>query len=184
MSTSADQHVDPEVAGDLAPASKLAQIIQRPTAKAPLDDVDVALLKALNDDSRLSQRALSREVGLSAPAIGERLARLERLGVIRGYKLDLDWAALGYSMSVHIPMTAAAGADLGAIIEHLVEMPELEDLDIVTGQWDLIAKFRLRDHAHLQEVLLVRIWQIPGVQRVETFLGLGNYRGAGVLRDV
>ncbi|MFF1879705.1 Lrp/AsnC family transcriptional regulator [Leifsonia sp. NPDC058230] len=184
MSTSADQHVDPEVAGDLASASKLAQIIQRPTAKAPLDDVDVALLKALNDDSRLSQRALSREVGLSAPAIGERLVRLERLGVIRGYTLDLDWAALGYSMSVHIPMTAAAGADLGVIIEHLVEMPELEDLDIVTGQWDLIAKFRLRDHAHLQEVLLVRIWQIPGVQRVETFLGLGNYRGAGVLRDV
>ena len=86
-------------------------------------------------------------------------------------------------MSVHIPMTAAAGADLGAIIERLVEMPELEDLDIVTGQWDLIAKFRLRDHTHLQEVLLVRIWQIPGVQRVETFLGLGNYRGAGMLRE-
>jgi DNA-binding Lrp family transcriptional regulator len=63
-------------------------------------------------------------------------------------------------------------------------MPELEDLDIVTGQWDLIAKFRLRDHAHLQEVLLVRIWQIPGVQRVETFLGLGNYRGAGALSDL
>ena len=183
MSASAEQHVDPET-GEGAPPSKLAQIIQRPTPKAPLDEVDVALLKALNEDSRLSQRALSREVALSAPAIGERLGRLERLGVIRGYTLDLDWAALGYSMSAHIPMTAAAGADLGAIIEQLVEMPELEDLDIVTGQWDLIAKFRLRDHAHLQEVLLVRIWQIPGVQRVETFLGLGNYRGAGALSDL
>ncbi|WIE53970.1 Lrp/AsnC family transcriptional regulator [Curtobacterium sp. MCBD17_003] len=182
MSTSSTEATGPD--DDEAPAgSKLAQLIQRPTAKVPLDDLDHALLRALADDSRRSQRALSREVALSAPAIGERIARLERLGVIRAYTLDIDWATLGYSMSVHIPMTAAAGADLGAIIERLVEMPELEDLDIVTGQWDLIAKFRLRDHAHLQEVLLVRIWQIPGVQRVETFLGLGNYRGAGVLRD-
>lgn len=171
-------------ADDAPAASKLAQIIQRPAPQVPLDEVDIALLKALDADARLSQRGLSREVALSAPAIGERIARLERLGVIRGYTIDIDWAALGYSMTVHIPMTAAAGADLGAIIEHLVEMPELEDLEIVTGQWDLIAKFRLRDHAHLQEVLLVRIWQIPGVQRVETFLGLGNYRGAGVLRDL
>jgi len=167
-----------------SPPHRLADIIKAPSAEVSVDDVDIALLSALSADSRQSQRGLSRELKLSAPAIGERIARLERLGVIRGYTVDVDWAALGYSMSVYIPITAAPGADLGAIIERLVELPELEDVEIVTGQWDLIAQFRLRDHAHLQSILLVQIWQIPGVQRVETFLGLGNYRGRGLLSDL
>ncbi len=147
----------------------------------PVDDLDIELLRRLSTDSRLSQRALSREVSLSAPAIGERVARLERLGVIRGYTLDIDWAALGYSMAVHMTMTAAPGADFGNIVAELRLMPELEDVHIVTGQWDLIARFRLRDHVHLQEVLLGRVWQIAGVQRVETFLELARLTGDGPL---
>jgi Lrp/AsnC family leucine-responsive transcriptional regulator len=159
----------------------LASIIQRPTPAVPLDDLDLDLLRHLARDARLSHRALSRLLGLSPPAIGERVARLERLGVIQCYTLQLDWAALGHPMTVYLPMTAAAGADLRDIITDLQAMPELDDVEIVTGQWDLIARFHLRDHAHLQEVLLGQIWQIAGVQRVETFLGLGSYTGEGLL---
>lgn len=159
----------------------LARIIKRPGPAAPLDELDLELLRHLSRDARLSQRALSRLVALSPPAVGERVARLERLGVVRGYTIEIDWAALGYPMTVYIPMTAAPGADLPVVIDTLRQMPELDDVHIVTGQWDLIARFRLRDHAHLQEVLLVQIWQIAGISRVETFLGLGSYPGAGLL---
>jgi Lrp/AsnC family leucine-responsive transcriptional regulator len=163
------------------PMAALASFIKRPVPAVPMDEVDIDLLRMLAADSRLSQRALSREISLSPPAIGERVARLERLGAIRGYTLDIDWAALGYPMAVHIPVTAAPGADLGHIIDELRKMPELDDVHIVTGQWDLIARFRLRDQGHLQEILLGRVWQIEGIQRVETFLELSRFTGAGVL---
>lgn len=129
-------------------------------------------------------QALSRLIALSPPAIGERGARLERLGVVCGYTLDIDWAALGYPMTVYIPMTAAPGADLRDIIATLQGLRELDDVQIVTGQWDLIARFHVPDHAHLQEVLLVQIWQTAGIQRLETFLGLGSYTGEGLLGPV
>lgn len=164
--------------------SGLASIIKRPVPAAPVDELDLELLRHLSRDARLSHRALSRLVALSPPAVGERLARLERLGVVRGYTLDIDWAALGYPMTVYMAMTAAPGADLRDVIATLQKMPELDDVHIVTGQWDLICRFHLRNQPHLQEVLLVQIWQIAGVQRVETFLGLGSYTGEGLLGPV
>lgn len=68
--------------------------------KAPLDAVNQRLLEVLGEDSRLSVAELARRVQMSAPAVRERIARLEEAGVIRGYRLDVDPAALG------LPVTA------------------------------------------------------------------------------
>jgi DNA-binding Lrp family transcriptional regulator len=53
---------------------------------------------------------------MSPPAIADRLARLERAGVIRGYRVDIDWAALGYPVVVYLAVTAGPGMDLSQII--------------------------------------------------------------------
>ena len=93
-----------------------------------LDDVDRRLLLELTADPRLSKSALARRAGVSTPTATSRVARLERLGVIRGYRLDIDSAALGLAMSAWVrvrpgpgqlhkiahrvePGAAAAGAD-------------------------------------------------------------------------
>jgi len=99
---------------------------------------------------------------------------LERLGVIRGYTVDIDWAAVGLPVLVYIPMTIAAGSDVRALLDQLRAIPELEELVVVTGGYDFISRFRLRDHAHLQELLLERLYPIPGLRRFETFLSLGE----------
>ena len=65
-----------------------------------LDPTNRQLIAALQDDARLSLAELGRRVGLTAPAVGERLARLEEAGVIRGYHADVDPRALGYELSV------------------------------------------------------------------------------------
>ncbi|MTD15111.1 winged helix-turn-helix transcriptional regulator [Nakamurella sp. YIM 132087] len=159
----------------------LAGAIERQGPPVPLDDIDRELIRRLAADPRSSQRQLAREVNMSGPAVGERIARLERLGVIRGYTVDVDWAALGFPVLVYIPMSIAPGADLTQILADLHEIPELEELIAVTGTYDLMARFRLRDHAHLQTVLLEQLWPIYGLQRIETFLSLGEVRGASVL---
>ncbi|BDI21870.1 Lrp/AsnC family transcriptional regulator [Herbiconiux sp. L3-i23] len=157
-----------------SPMSGMARELEKQRTSVEVDDVDLELLRLLSRDSRVSQRQLARDVGMSPPAVGERIARLERQGLIRGYTTVVDWAALGFPILVYIPMTLTADADLDAILEELRGMPELVELTVVTGSFDMIARFRLRDHSHLQALLLDRIWPIRGLQRIETFLSLGE----------
>jgi Lrp/AsnC family transcriptional regulator for asnA, asnC and gidA len=144
------------------------------TPKVDVDELDLALLRALAIDARQSQRALARAVKMSPPAIADRLARLERAGAIRGYRVDLDWAALGYPVVVYLAVTAGPGMDLSQIIDAIRALPEAQDMSVVTGGKDLLVRFRVRDHTHLRELLLNSIFQIPGVQRTETYLSLAD----------
>ncbi len=161
-----------------APLATLADVVSPSTAATDVDDHDLALLRALAEDARQSQRALARTVGMSPPAVADRLARLERAGVIRGYRVDIDWAALGYPVVVYLAVTSGPGSDLGQIVRAIGALPEAREMTIVTGGLDLLVRLRVRDHTHLRELLLATIFKIPGVQRTETFLSLGDVEPA------
>lgn len=164
--------------------SDMTREVQKPRPVVELDPIDRQLLVLLLEDPRVSQRQLARMVGMSPPAVGERIARLERQGVIRGYTTVVDWAAVGYPGVVYVPMALATDADLGQILAELRGIAELTDLVVVTGSYDMIAQFRIRDHAHLQALLLDRIWPIRGLQRIETFLSLGDVVRKAHLREL
>jgi Lrp/AsnC family transcriptional regulator, leucine-responsive regulatory protein len=157
-----------------APLSRLTEVSSTAAPKVEVDDLDLALLRALAVDARQSQRALARQIEMSPPAVADRLARLERSGAIRGYRVDIDWAALGYPVVVYVAVTAGPGMDLSEIIKAIQALPEAEDMTVVTGGLDLLVRLRVRDHAHLRELLLTEIFQINGVQRTETFLSLAD----------
>ncbi|MFI7631743.1 Lrp/AsnC family transcriptional regulator [Microbispora rosea] len=155
-----------------------------PVPPVPLDDVDRQILVLLSQDSRRSQRALARELGMSAPAVGERIARLERLGVIQGYGVRVNWSAAGYPMTVYLIITAVQGYQQQDLVEQLAVIPELEALDIVTGAMDMLARLRVRDHQHLRQLLMDCIWQIEGVQRTETALSLVEIEPKNLVADL
>jgi Lrp/AsnC family leucine-responsive transcriptional regulator len=157
-----------------APLAKLTEVSSPPTPEAEIDDLDLALLRALAVDARQSQRALGRAIEMSPPAVADRLARLERSGVIRGYRADIDWAALGFPVVVYLAVTAGPGMDLSEIITAIRALPEAQDMSVVTGGLDLLVRLRVSDHVHLRELLLAKIFQINGVQRTETFLSLAD----------
>jgi Lrp/AsnC family leucine-responsive transcriptional regulator len=152
----------------------LAGAIERPQERVQLDSNDLALLRELARDSRQSQRALGRAINMSAPAVAERIARLERNGVIRQYSINIDWDRLGYDVVVFMPITLESGGDIEPTLAAFRAIPELEELTVVAGRYDLLARFRLSDQRHLRELLLDQVWQIPNVARIETMLGLGN----------
>lgn len=156
------------------PLSGLAALTSPPTREVPLDDVDLALLDLLARDSRASQRSLARELGMSAPAIGERIARMERSGVIRGYSVVIDRGALGFPVLVYLAITATQGHDLAPVMTAVAQLSEVEDVTVVTGELDLLARLRVRDYGHLRTVLLEKVWQISGVQRTETYLAVAE----------
>jgi Lrp/AsnC family transcriptional regulator, leucine-responsive regulatory protein len=157
-----------------APLARLTEVSAPSAPVVEVDELDLALLRELAVDARRSQRALARTVQMSAPAVADRLARLERSGVIRGYRADIDWAALGLPVVVYLAVTAGPGMDLSEIIRAIRALPETQDMSVVTGSLDLLVRLRVRDHAHLRELLLTKIFQITGVQRTETFLSLAD----------
>lgn len=167
-------------AGGAEPMAGLADLIPPPAQPASLDELDVQIIRALRADARKSNRALAKEIALSPPAIGDRISRLERLGVIRSYSIEIGWAEAGYPMIVHMSIAVGAGSDLAAVVDGLRSIPQLAAAHIVTGQWDVLVRFRMRDQVDLQNVLLGRVWQIPGVQRVETNLELVSVEGTEV----
>ncbi|MFF5793878.1 Lrp/AsnC family transcriptional regulator [Paeniglutamicibacter sp. NPDC012692] len=157
-----------------APLGGLSQAIRPVPDEEHFDAVDVALLQHLAADARQSQRTLARLVNMSAPAVGERIARLERVGVLQQYTVRVDWARLGYPMVVYLPVVAVTGTDIGLLMNSLTELAEVEDINVVSGSYDLLVRLRVRNHKHLTEILLNRIWQIPTLQRTETLLCLAE----------
>jgi Lrp/AsnC family leucine-responsive transcriptional regulator len=118
----------------------------------PLDDVNRRLLAELQQDARLSLAELGRRVGLSAPAVGERLQRLEDDGVVRGYRAELDPQALGYPLAVIIRVRPVAG-QLPKVAELARQTPEVVECLRVTGEDCFVMKLHLRDVGHLEEVV-------------------------------
>jgi DNA-binding Lrp family transcriptional regulator len=140
----------------------------------PLDRIDLTILRLLAEDARMSRRRLAQQVGMSPPAVADRVVRLEREGVLRGYRAEIDRSVLGYAMVVYIGVVAVQGADQRQVIETLRAMPEVEDVHVVTGPKDLLVRLRVRDHEQLRDVLFDRIWNVPGVERTETYISLGH----------
>jgi len=140
------------------------------TRNQPLDEIDLKILDLLRVDGRRSARSLSKEIGMSAGAISERISRLERSGAIRGYHADIDPSALGYEMQVLVGLQVAQGREIQHAIDALLAAPEVIALYVVSGRWDLVVLVQVRDHAHLRDVVLEGVWNTPGFRHSETML--------------
>src|SRR5262245_41780419 len=106
---------------------------------AALDEVNIRILEELRRDPRLTMTALGRRIGMSAPAVTERLRRLEEAGIIRGYRLDLDPAALGLPLTVYIRIRPDPG-QLPKVAELARCLPEVVECHRITGEDCFIVK--------------------------------------------
>jgi Lrp/AsnC family leucine-responsive transcriptional regulator len=98
-----------------------------------LDAVNRRLLAELTADPRMTMSALARRVGMSAPTVTERVQRLERAGVIRGYRLDVDPAALGLPVTAWVRVRPGPG-QLTRIAELAVMSPNVSECHRITGE--------------------------------------------------
>ena len=125
----------------------------RRVAEGPgIDAVSRRLLRELQADGRLSLAELGRRVGLSSPAVAERLQRLERDGVITGYHARIDPRALGFTLSAVIRVRPAAG-QIQNVAELARRTPEVVRCRRITGEDCYVMDVELRDVLHLEEVI-------------------------------
>ncbi|MBI5105622.1 MAG: Lrp/AsnC family transcriptional regulator [Solirubrobacterales bacterium] len=118
----------------------------------PLDATDRRLLAELQEDARLSLAELGRRVGLSSPAVADRLRRLQDEGVIRGFHADVDPRALGLGLSAIIRVRPAP-RQLPKVAELARATPEVVECHRITGEDCFFLKAHVRDVEHLEEVI-------------------------------
>src|SRR5919204_2204981 len=117
-----------------------------------MDPINLRILEALQEDGGLSVAERGRRVALSAPAVTERLQRLERDGVITGYHADVDPRALGLALSVVIRIRPSPG-QLENVAELAQRTPEVVEFRRITGEDCYIGVAHVRDVEHLEEVI-------------------------------
>ena len=121
-----------------------------------LDDINRDILDLLQHDGRISYRELGERVGLTAPAVTERVRKLEEQGVIKGYRAVVDYEALGFPLLCVIRLNSPRGAH--GVDEIIREIPEVIEANRVTGSESHVIRARVRSTAHLEQ-LLDQLWE-------------------------
>ena len=122
------------------------------SASGTVDDVDRRLLAALAADPRASWSELGRRVGLSTPTVSNRIARLQRLGVIRGFRLDVDPAALGLGVMAWVRVRPGPG-QLPKVADLARNTPEVSECHRVTGEDCFVVRVYAPDLQVLEQIL-------------------------------
>jgi Lrp/AsnC family leucine-responsive transcriptional regulator len=117
-----------------------------------LDRVDRQIIGELAQDARMSYAELGRRTHLSAPAVTERVRRLEQSGVITGYRAEIDPRALGYALTAIVRVKPAV-RQLSKIAELAAEIPEIEECLRITGEDCFYMKLHLGSIEELPRVL-------------------------------
>ena len=117
-----------------------------------LDAVNRRLLRELHDDPRIPMSALARRVGMSAPAVTERVQRLQRAGVIAGFRMDVDPAALGLPVAAWVRVRPGPG-QLTRVAELAARTPQVSECHRISGEDCFLLKVHVAAIDALAEVL-------------------------------
>jgi DNA-binding Lrp family transcriptional regulator len=106
------------------------------------------------------------------------VARLEQSGVIRGYTVVVEPALVGRPLGFVVGLQIAQGTPLDGILDELVAIPEIDEVMVVTGRWDLLVNGRVADAAQLNDLLTKGLWQSPSFRHSETMVVIDDRRTA------
>lgn len=117
-----------------------------------LDETDRQLLRALESDGRITAAELAKRVGMSAPAVTDRIRRLESNGVIRRFTAEIDLTALGYTLEAVVRIKPRPG-NLHIVEQMIIDEERFTDCDKVTGDDCFIARLVIKTITELDDLL-------------------------------
>ena len=135
-------------------------------------------MEELQKNAKASLRQLARRLGIPLTTLYSRIGRLEREGVIRGYRTEIDWRKVGYGIKAYVFVyldhrrLREIKRTPKDVAKQLNGLPFVEDAEIVTGEVDIIAKVRAKDSPDLGRVLTQYVHSIEGIERTRTFVSM------------
>ncbi len=140
-----------------------------------LDETDLLILELLKQDGRMPVAQLAQHVKLSRVATNDRLNKLKKKGVIKGFIPLVDNVSLGYSCSAFLDIEVEP-QHIEDIANTLAELPEVIVVYLMTGGVNLHAHALLKDNHHLSQFLHANIYPIEGIRNVHTSIMLKRYK--------
>ena len=137
-----------------------------------IDGTDKKIIRILSDNARTSYLEIARQCGMSGAAIHQRVARLEKEGIIAGSGIKLSPRKMGYTTCAFIGVFLEQARMYNTVIDELNNIPELVECHYTTGNYAIFLKIYCRDNQHLMEILSDRIQKIDGISSTETFISL------------
>ncbi len=143
-------------------------------ARVKFDDIDLRILRDLQDTGRMSNVRLARRAGISPPPCLRRVRALEATNCIRGYHADIDPAALGFGVTVfaHVGLHSQAEVDLVAFERLVDSWPEVRECHMLAGETDFLLKIVATDWDSYQRFLTSRLTPAPNVSVVKSALAI------------
>jgi Lrp/AsnC family transcriptional regulator, leucine-responsive regulatory protein len=138
-----------------------------------VDAIDRQIIDLLRENARMSYAELARKVGLSAPAVHERVGKLESSSVIRAYRAEVEPDAVGLAVTAVIGIVQDSSGDTDGILEALQERPEIESCYFMAGEESFLLKVRVPTIAELER-LIVELNRTKGVARTRTAIALST----------
>jgi Lrp/AsnC family leucine-responsive transcriptional regulator len=153
------------------------------TQSKSLDRLDLKILRALQDNARITNTDLAKNVGLSATPCAERVKSLERLGYIESYEARLNPSLLNLELLVFVEITLTrTSPDVFAeFSEAIVKLPQVLECHLVSGNFDYLLKARVADMAAYRKLLGETLLTLPGVSDSRTYVVMEEVKEAQAL---
>ena len=139
-----------------------------------LDDTDLNILALLQQNARMTVKEMSEKLDLSTTPIFERIKKMEKLGIIDHYTAVINWDKMGKKLAAfaHISFKDHSKKLIAAFEEKILELEEVLECHYVTGGADFIIKIQVQDIEKYKEFVTERLFNIPNIARIESFLSL------------
>jgi DNA-binding Lrp family transcriptional regulator len=145
-------------------------ILRRNGHSSALDRTDIAILRLLQNNARLSVKEIASEVGLAPSSTHERIRRMWDVGVLRGCHVEVDPRVLGIGLEAlfMIELSKHKRGTVDRFMDDIAGVPEVRFGFLVTGRYDVVVHVVVRDTQHLKDLALDHFTNRPGVIRIET----------------
>ena len=146
-----------------------------------LDDIDQKILEIIQKEGRTRRNELAERVGLSLPAVSERLRKLEEAGIIVGYFARLNHHLLGKDITAFILATVDSSKHYSSFVDHVSSQEDILECHAVTGEGTHLLKIRTANTSSLEK-LLAKIQSWTGITKTTTSIVLSSPKETTIIK--
>ena len=134
-----------------------------------IDNIDLKILNVLSKNAKMPYTEVAKKVFVSGGTVHVRMRKLEKMGVVRGIKLDIDYDKLGYNISSYMGIYLEKSFLYKETVKSLKKITEIVEIHAITGQYTIFIKIICKDTSHFRN-FLDTVHKVKGITRTETFM--------------
>jgi Lrp/AsnC family transcriptional regulator, leucine-responsive regulatory protein len=144
-----------------------------------LDEKDLAILKALEEDSRRTTKAISEDLGIPRATVHERIKRMVEKGIIKRFTITLDHSALGEPIVAFILVSFLPNAKVSQreVAQRISHLDGVYEVHLISGEYDMLVKVRGKSMEDIGALVIDRIREVKGVGRTLTCASFAQIKG-------